>query len=101
VVTTSHQGLAGPLTLLLLLCVCVCVCVCVFVCVCLCVCAAPAYYWNYYDRGIDILLHGDRHTVQALVLHTNCPGHADFGTYRRALFSIEVPRAGAVPVPGA
>ena len=44
------------------------------------------------DLGLDLLFDGDLHTVQAIVFHTNCPGHAYFALYRRAAFRIQVPR---------
>jgi len=54
---------------------------------------APSYYWNYFDLGLDVLFDGENHDVQAIVLHTNCPGHAYFGLYRRANFFIEAPNS--------
>ena len=62
-----------------------------------------SYYWNYFDLGLDVLISGETHTVEAVVLHTNCPGHAFFGLYRKANFCIDVPmappRAGIAPRP--
>ena len=55
------------------------------------------YYFNYQNLGIDILFDGERHTVKAIVLHTNVPGHSDFGSYRKCNFSVATKTAAVFP----
>ena len=47
--------------------------------------------FSYFRRGVDILFHGHTQVVKKFVLHTNCPGHADFGAYIKCNFRITLP----------
>ncbi|RVX16416.1 UPF0183 protein [Vitis vinifera] len=46
------------------------------------------YFYNYFDRGLDILFDGQTHKIKKFVLHTNYPGHADFNSYMKCNFVI-------------
>jgi len=48
----------------------------------------PDFFFNYFTLGLDILFDFDTRRVIKFVLHTNIPGHFDFGIYNRAKFSI-------------
>ncbi|VDP15998.1 unnamed protein product [Onchocerca flexuosa] len=50
----------------------------------------PNYFFNYFSLGIDILFDCITNRVQKFVLHTNLPGHFDFGIYARCNFCIAV-----------
>lgn len=51
-------------------------------------------------RGLDILFDGRSDRAKKFVLHTNPPGHADFGLYLKCSFKLSLqPRcSGAAPV---
>jgi hypothetical protein len=42
------------------------------------------YFFNFFDLGIDLLFDARCHSVRKMVLHTNCPEHADFNDYSKA-----------------
>ncbi|KAJ1955235.1 hypothetical protein IWQ62_005574, partial [Dispira parvispora] len=46
------------------------------------------YFYNYYEYGLDVLIDGQTHRCRKLVLHTNVPGHYDFGRYTKCPFVI-------------
>ncbi|XP_057449311.1 PHAF1 protein At3g51130 isoform X2 [Lotus japonicus] len=46
------------------------------------------YFYNYFNRGLDILFDGQTHKIKKFVLHTNYPGHADFNSYIKCNFVI-------------
>ncbi|KAG8659997.1 hypothetical protein MANES_02G101300v8 [Manihot esculenta] len=48
------------------------------------------YFYNYFTRGLDILFDGQTHKIKKFVLHTNYPGHADFNSYIKCNFVIQV-----------
>ncbi|DBA89846.1 TPA: hypothetical protein ACH3X2_004708 [Trebouxia sp. C0005] len=51
--------------------------------------ASPAdYFYNYFDRGLDVLFCGTTHRIKKMVLHTNCPNHTSFGTYSKCHFTL-------------
>uniref|UniRef100_A0A915PHT2 Uncharacterized protein n=1 Tax=Setaria digitata TaxID=48799 RepID=A0A915PHT2_9BILA len=50
----------------------------------------PNYFFNYFSLGVDILFDCITNRVQKFVLHTNLPGHFDFGIYARCNFSITI-----------
>jgi len=43
---------------------------------------------NFFYFGLDVLLDFETRTVTKFILHTNLPGHYDFGEYSRASFEI-------------
>ncbi|KRZ74023.1 UPF0183 protein C16orf70 -like protein, partial [Trichinella papuae] len=48
------------------------------------------YFYNYFTMGLDILFDATSHRVKKFVLHTNYPGHYDFGIYNRCNFNIKL-----------
>ncbi|CAN0861562.1 PHAF1 protein At3g51130, partial [Linum grandiflorum] len=48
------------------------------------------YFYNYFTRGLDILFDGQTHKIKKFVLHSNYPGHADFNSYIKCNFVIQV-----------
>uniref|UniRef100_A0A0N5ARP2 UPF0183 protein CG7083 n=1 Tax=Syphacia muris TaxID=451379 RepID=A0A0N5ARP2_9BILA len=48
------------------------------------------FFFNYFSLGMDILFNYHTNRVKKFVLHTNVPGHYDFGIYTRCIFSIAV-----------
>ncbi|CAG9529886.1 unnamed protein product [Cercopithifilaria johnstoni] len=50
----------------------------------------PNYFFNYFSLGVDILFDCITNRVQKFVLHTNLPGHFDFGIYARCNFCITI-----------
>lgn len=48
------------------------------------------YFYNYFTRGLDILFDGQTHKIKKFVLHSNYPGHADFNSYIKCNFIIQV-----------
>ncbi|KAI6241192.1 hypothetical protein M3Y99_00342500 [Aphelenchoides fujianensis] len=49
----------------------------------------PDVFFNYFTLGLDVLLDAEKRTVIKFVLHTNLPGHYDFGEYVRASFAVQ------------
>ena len=39
------------------------------------------YFFNYFTLGMDILFDGHDDRAVKFILHTNYPGHYDFGMY--------------------
>ncbi|BDA50963.1 probable UPF0183 protein C16orf70 homolog at N-terminal half [Coccomyxa sp. Obi] len=56
------------------------------------------YFYNYHNRGLDILFHGKTHRVRKFVLHTNVPGHPDFNVYAKCNFLLVFPDTAATPL---
>ncbi|KAL0021548.1 hypothetical protein WJX77_007325 [Trebouxia sp. C0004] len=53
---------------------------------------SPAdYFYNYFDRGLDVLFCGTTHRIKKMVLHTNLPNHTSFGTYTKCHFTLHAP----------
>ena len=53
-------------------------------------------FWNYFSRGVDLLLDGETHTLKKVVVHANWPGHPDFNAYAKCNFVLaEGPSSGA------
>lgn len=48
----------------------------------------PHYFFNYFSLGVDILFDCITNRVRKFVLHSNLPGHFDFGIHARCNFSI-------------
>ena len=48
----------------------------------------PSYFLNYRKLGLDIMCSCITHRVVMIVLHNNIPGHAHFGEYDRAFFTL-------------
>ncbi|EFO84599.1 hypothetical protein CRE_03799 [Caenorhabditis remanei] len=48
----------------------------------------PNFFFNYFVMGLDVLFDFVSKRVVKFVLHTNAPGHCDFGVYSRCNFSI-------------
>jgi hypothetical protein len=46
------------------------------------------YFFNYNHYGFDILFDGFLHLVKKIYLHTNPPGHFNFGKYSKCRFII-------------
>jgi hypothetical protein len=46
------------------------------------------YFYNYYDRGLDVLFDGQSHQVKKLVMHTNPVGHVNFNVYVKCNFML-------------
>ena len=42
-------------------------------------------------RGLDVLFCGTTHRIKKMVLHTNLPTHASFGTYTKCHFTLHAP----------
>lgn len=58
--------------------------------------ASPAdYFYNYFDRGLDVLFCGTTHRIKKMVLHTNLPNHTSFGTYSKCHFTFQAPSSTA------
>ncbi|KAI6207695.1 RNA cytidine acetyltransferase [Aphelenchoides besseyi] len=49
----------------------------------------PDIFYNYFTLGLDVLLDSEKRTVIKFILHTNVPGHYDFGEYVRTSFEIQ------------
>lgn len=49
------------------------------------------YFFNYFTLGLDVLFDGLYHRVKKFVMHTNYPGHYNFNSYHRCLFSLSFP----------
>lgn len=49
------------------------------------------YFYNYFDRGVDILFDASLHVVKKFILHSNAPGHFDFCRYNKCNFSLLTP----------
>ncbi|KAG6541426.1 hypothetical protein Mapa_017204 [Marchantia paleacea] len=52
------------------------------------------YFYNYYNRGLDILFDGQHHRIKKFILHTNFPGHTDFNVYIKCNFFIHCSKEG-------
>lgn len=50
---------------------------------------SPPYFFNYFDAGIDFLLHPETNRVMKAVLHSNTPGEALFGKYGRCRWKLQ------------
>lgn len=48
------------------------------------------YFLNYDHLGIDFLISGETNALVKIILHTNVVGHADFGTYLKCNFHLEM-----------
>ncbi|TDL29548.1 hypothetical protein BD410DRAFT_758470 [Rickenella mellea] len=48
-----------------------------------------AYFYNYFQHGIDFMLSGTSHLVQKIILHSNVPGSPMFQRYQRCPWEIE------------
>ena len=46
------------------------------------------YFFNYFTLGMDVLFDAVTHCAKKFVLHTNYPGHYNFGMYHRCDFVI-------------
>ncbi|KAL0249265.1 hypothetical protein GEMRC1_004498 [Eukaryota sp. GEM-RC1] len=46
------------------------------------------YAFNYFERGLDVLVDGDLHEVDKIRLYCNFPGHPLFNVYQRAKWAI-------------
>lgn len=53
--------------------------------------ASADYFYNYFNRGLDVLFDGTTHCAKKFVLHSNAVGHADFNVYVKCNFVVEVP----------
>jgi hypothetical protein len=58
------------------------------------------YFFNYFHLGLDILIDGGLHVCKKVVLHTNVPGHYDFGRYKRCPFTLVFPSQEKLPDKG-
>ncbi|KAG9011560.1 hypothetical protein FRB94_008129 [Tulasnella sp. JGI-2019a] len=54
-----------------------------------------AYFYNYFQYGMDFLIDGVTHTVRKVVLHSNVPGSHLFQRYKRCPWEIETPSKNA------
>ncbi|KAJ1985017.1 hypothetical protein H4R34_000274 [Dimargaris verticillata] len=52
--------------------------------------ASRDYFYNYYEYGFDVLLDGSNHRCKKVLLHTNVPGHYDFGRYQKCFFALNI-----------
>ncbi|KAJ1979749.1 hypothetical protein H4R35_001397 [Dimargaris xerosporica] len=52
--------------------------------------ASRDYFYNYYELGLDVLLDGSSHRCKKVLLHTNVPGHYDFGRYQKCFFTLKL-----------
>ncbi|PAV67529.1 hypothetical protein WR25_06688 [Diploscapter pachys] len=50
----------------------------------------PHFFFNYLSMGIDVLFDFVTKQVIKIVLHTNLPGHYDFGIYNRCELSLKI-----------
>jgi len=48
------------------------------------------YFYNYYDRGIDIFFNASTHTVRKMIFHTNLPTALNFNLYTKCIFTVSV-----------
>ncbi|TFK23243.1 UPF0183-domain-containing protein [Coprinopsis marcescibilis] len=48
-----------------------------------------AYFYNYFQHGLDFLMDGATHIVRKIVVHTNLPGSPLFQRYKRCYWEIE------------
>uniref|UniRef100_A0A9J2PAQ0 Uncharacterized protein n=1 Tax=Ascaris lumbricoides TaxID=6252 RepID=A0A9J2PAQ0_ASCLU len=48
----------------------------------------PHFFFNYFTLGVDVCFDSTTNRVSKFVLHSNLPGHYDFGIYARCNFSI-------------
>ncbi|KAK9763718.1 hypothetical protein K7432_009368 [Basidiobolus ranarum] len=46
------------------------------------------YFYNYFQHGFDLLFDAATHRCKKIVLHSNFPGHFDFGKYRKCPFKL-------------
>lgn len=53
----------------------------------------PDFFFNYFSLGMDLLFDMDSRRLIKFVLHTNVPGHFDFGIYNRCEFLIRTEAA--------
>lgn len=51
----------------------------------------PHFFFNYFALGVDVCFDSATNRVCKFVLHSNLPGHYDFGIYARCNFSITLP----------
>ncbi|KZV77194.1 UPF0183-domain-containing protein [Peniophora sp. CONT] len=51
--------------------------------------AEPAYFYNYFQYGVDFLISDSTHIVKKIILHTNVPGSPLFQRYKRCPWQIE------------
>jgi hypothetical protein len=51
----------------------------------------PDMFFNYFTMGSDILIDNVTRRVKKFILHTNIPGHYDFGIYSKCIFEINIP----------
>lgn len=52
--------------------------------------SSPAndYFFNYFDRGLDVLFDSQRHTAKKFVLHSNSPHDVNFNRYSKVSMII-------------
>jgi len=48
-----------------------------------------AYFYNYFQHGLDFLICGTTHIVRKIIVHTNLPGSALFQRYKRCPWELE------------
>ncbi|KAL4241914.1 PHAF1 family protein [Abortiporus biennis] len=48
-----------------------------------------AYFYNYFQYGIDFLISGSTSRVKKIIIHTNIPGTPMFQRYKRCPWAIE------------
>eukprot|EP00035_Acanthoeca_spectabilis_P025258 m.457583 g.457583 ORF g.457583 m.457583 type:complete len:535 (-) comp21299_c0_seq1:250-1854(-) len=51
---------------------------------------AAGVFFNYRRLGIDVFFDPKRHRAVKFVLHSNVPGHYDFGVYTKCNFACEI-----------
>jgi len=51
--------------------------------------AGTHYFYNYFQHGIEFLIHGSTHRVSKIIMHTNIPGTPLFQRYKRCPWAIE------------
>ncbi|EAU84869.1 hypothetical protein CC1G_00388 [Coprinopsis cinerea okayama7 len=50
-----------------------------------------AYFYNYFQHGLDFLICGNTHIVKKIIVHTNLPGSPLFQRYKRCCWELEGP----------
>jgi hypothetical protein len=46
------------------------------------------YFLNYFGLGLDLLVDGNTSRIRKIVVHTNVPGHPEFGHYNKCNFEL-------------
>eukprot|EP01095_Lingulamoeba_sp_RSL-Kostka_P007582 TRINITY_DN2429_c2_g1_i1.p1 TRINITY_DN2429_c2_g1~~TRINITY_DN2429_c2_g1_i1.p1 ORF type:complete len:434 (+),score=103.84 TRINITY_DN2429_c2_g1_i1:26-1327(+) len=52
----------------------------------------PDFFYNYFDKGFDILFDGLTKTVKKFIFHTNFVHHYEFNRYTKSRFQIKAPK---------